>query len=181
MLKLKIPLSQKDISKLKIGDRVLLNGTVFTARDKAHEFLLRNNFKKIKNSVIYHCGPVVKGAKIIAAGPTTSIRLNPFTPGLIKKYGIKAIIGKGGMDDSVRKALKGKSVYFAAIGGAAVLYAELMKIKNVYKKELGMTEAMWELEVKDFPLIVAMDSKGNSLYDKVYRESKVIFQKLIKN
>jgi fumarate hydratase subunit beta len=181
MLKLKIPLSQKDISKLKIGDKVLLNGTIFTARDKVHEFLLRNDFKKIENSVIYHCGPIVRGFKIIAAGPTTSNRLNSFIPKLIQKYKIKAIIGKGGMDNSVLNALKGKSVYFAAIGGAAVLYAELMKIKNVYKKEFGMTEAIWELEVKDFPVIVAMDSKGNSLYDKVYQESKVIFQKLIKN
>lgn len=181
MFKLKTPFSQKDISKLKIGDKVLLNGTVFTARDKAHEFLLKSNFKGMRNSVIYHCGPIVKNSKVIAAGPTTSSRLNFFTPKLIKKYKIKAIVGKGGMDNSVLNALKGKAVYFSAIGGAAVLYAEKIQIKNVYKKELGMTEAVWELEVKDFPVIVTMDSKGNSLYNKVYRKSKIIFQKLIKD
>lgn len=179
MIILKTPINQKDVSNLKIGDEVLLNGTIFTARDLACKFLLENNFKKIKNSVIYHCGPVIKGDNVIAAGPTTSARLNFYTPRLIKKYELKAIIGKGGMDKSALNTLKGKAVYFSAIGGAGVFYAELMKIKNVYKKELGSTEAIWEFEVKDFPLIVTMDSYGRSLHKNVYQKSKNIFQDLI--
>lgn len=179
MIVLNTPISRKDILKLKIGDEVLLSGVIFTARDLAHRFLLENNFKKIKDSVIYHCGPVIKGNNVIAAGPTTSARLNPYMPKLIKKYGLKAIIGKGGMDKHVLNALKGRAVYFSAIGGVGVFYAELMKIKNVYKKELGPTEAIWEFEIKDFPLVVTMDSYGRSLHENVYRESKAIFQDLI--
>lgn len=179
MLRLKIPFSKKDLLSLKIGDEVLLEGTIFTVRDRACEFLLKNNFAKLKNAVIYHCGPIINKDEVVAAGPTTSARLNYCTPELIEKYGIKAIIGKGGMDTSVLNALRGRAVYFSAIGGAAVLYAEKMKIKNVYKKEFGMVEAIWEFEAKNFPAIVTMDAKGNSLYDKIYRTSKIIFEKMI--
>ncbi len=179
VISLKTPVNQKDILGLKVGDNVLLNGTVFTARDKAHKFLLENNFKEIRNSVIYHCGPIIRDNEVIAAGPTTSSRLNSYTPRLIGKYGIKAIIGKGGMDASVLKALAGKAVYFSAVGGAAVVYAKAMKIKNVYKLEFGMPEAIWKFAVKDFPVIVAMDSKGNSLYEEIYQKSKAVFLKLI--
>jgi fumarate hydratase subunit beta len=174
------PLTKQDISKLKVGDKVLLSGTIFTARDKAHLYLLKNNFSKIKNSVIYHCGPIIKNKKVIAAGPTTSARMNPYTPQLIKKYAIRAIIGKGGMDDNVLRAMKGKAVYFSAVGGAAVLYAKAIKVKGIDKPEFGMPEAIWELEVKDFPVIVSMDAKGNSLYKEVERKSKKIFNSLIK-
>ena len=161
-----------DFTRLKVGDKVLLNGTVFTARDKAHLFLLENHFPKIKNSLIYHCGPLIKNNMVVAAGPTTSSRLNSYTPKLIEKYNIKAIIGKGGMDDTVLRALKGKAVYFSAVGGAALVYAKSMKVKNVYKKEFGMCEAIWELGVKNFPVIVTMDSKGNSLHRDILTRSK---------
>ena len=179
MFALKTPLNNSDILNLKAGDEVLLSGTIFTARDKAHQFLLKNSFSKIKNGVVYHCGPVVKGNQIIAAGPTTSARLNYYTPKLINKYAIKAVIGKGGMDVSVLNALRGKAVYLAAIGGAGVLYADKIKLKDVYKKEFGPTEAIYEFEVTDFPLIVGMDALGTSLYDEVAKKSKVIFEKLI--
>lgn len=179
MISLKTPIHQQNISNLKVSDRVLLNGTIFTARDKAHKFLLKNKFEKIKNSIVYHCGPIIKGNRVIAAGPTTSARLNPYTPRLIEKYGIKAIIGKGGMDNSVLEALREKAVYFSAVGGAAIVYAKTMKVKNVYKLEFGMPEAIWEFEVKDFPVIVTMDSKGNSLYEDIYQKSKAVFLKLI--
>lgn len=179
MIKLKIPFSQKDLLALKIGDGVSLEGTIFTVRDRACEFLQKNDFKKLRGSVIYHCGPIIKNNEVVAAGPTTSARLNYCTPKLLDKYGIQGIIGKGGMDDRVLKALKGRAVYFSAIGGAAVLYAETMRIKNIYKKDFGMVEAIWEFEVKNFPAIVAMDSGGNSLYDIIYGESKINFEKLI--
>ncbi|MFH1239846.1 MAG: FumA C-terminus/TtdB family hydratase beta subunit [Candidatus Diapherotrites archaeon] len=168
-LKLNTPLGKKEILKLKAGDFVELSGTVFTARDKAHEFLLKNKFPKIKNKIIYHCGPIVKqkGKKfeIVSAGPTTSSRMNSYTPALISKYSIPAIIGKAGMDDNVKKALKGKAVYFAAIGGLGAKYAKcITQVKSVYKKEFGMPEAIWELGIKDFPLVVGMDAKGKSIF-----------------
>lgn len=183
-INLSMPLSKKDILKLKIGDEVLLSGTIFAARDKAHLFFLNNNFSQISNSVIYHCGPIIKKEgsdwKAVAAGPTTSTRLNPYTPRLIEKYGIKAIIGKGGMDNSVLEALRGKAVYLSAIGGAAVLYAKAIKVKNVYKLEdFGMAEAIWEFEVTNFPAIVSMDTKGNSLHENIRQKSQAIFSKLI--
>lgn len=178
MIAINAPYKQEDILKLKIGDKVLINGTIFTARDKAHQFLLENDFDKIRNSIIYHCGPIVKNNEVISAGPTTSSRMNPYTPKLIEKYGIKAIIGKGGMDNSVLNALKGKAVYLSAVGGAGVLYAKAMAVKNVYKEEFGMPEAIWEFEVKDFPAIATMDSKGSSLYEEVYQKSKAVFMKM---
>jgi len=179
MIILSTPLKQEDILKLNAGDNVLLNGTIFTARDKAHLFLLEEDFPAVKNGIIYHAGPIIKNREVISAGPTTSARLNPYTPKLIEKYGIKAIIGKGGMNQSVVEALRGKAVYFSAIGGAGVLYAEAMKLKNVYKEEFGMPEAIWEFEVKDFPVIVAIDSKGRSLYNETLRKSGEAYSKLV--
>lgn len=180
MIRLKTPLSHEDVVKLKVGDSVLLNGTIFTARDKAHSFLLNGDFDKVRNSVIYHCGPIIKDKKVIAAGPTTSSRMNPYTSDLIKIYDVKAIIGKGGMSDDVLNALRRQAVYFSAIGGVAVVYAKAMKVKNVYKKEFGMPEAIWEFTVKDFPVIVTMDSWGNSLYKEVENKSREAFLKLIR-
>jgi tartrate/fumarate subfamily iron-sulfur-dependent hydro-lyase beta chain len=181
MIKLKTPLSHEDVMKLKTGDNVLISGTIFTGRDRAHVFFLENDFRKIKDSVIYHCGPIVKGKEVIAAGPTTSSRMNAYTPKLITKYGIKAIIGKGGMDGNVREALKGNAVYFSAIGGAAVLYADRMEVKGVERlDEFGMPEAIWEFKVNDFPVTVTMDAHGNSVYDKVKNESEQAARRILK-
>ena len=169
-----------DFTKLKVGDKVLLDGTIFTARDKAHLFLLKQHFPKLENSIIYHCGPIIKDNQVISSGPTTSARLSPYTPELIEKYNIKAIIGKGGMNNEVLEALKGKAVYLSAIGGAGVIYARCMTLKGVDKlEEFGMPEAIWEFEVKDFPVIVTMDSKGNNLHDKVKHDSKKILDSLL--
>lgn len=171
MHKLVTPL--KDVTQLKVGDVVHLSGMVFTARDAAHKFLIEEEFEKVKNAVIYHCGPIVQNNKVISAGPTTSARLNIYTPKLIEKYHIKAIIGKGGMGKETLEALKGKAVYLSAVGGCGALYAECMKVVGCDKKEFGMPEAIWELEVKDMPLIVTMDSKGNSLYEEIKSRSRL--------
>lgn len=168
-------MSEENIRKLKTGDKVELSGIIFTARDKAHLYLLKSDeFKdRLLNGVIYHCGPIVKENRVISAGPTTSERLSLYAPEVIKKYKIRAIIGKGGMDESTLKAMKKFGcTYFAAIGGCGALIADSIKeVKGVYKEEFGMPEAIYELEVKDMPLIVAMDSKGNSIYDKVLESS----------
>ena len=158
----------------------MLDGTIFTARDKAHLFLLEEHFPKIDGAIIYHCGPVIKNKEVIAAGPTTSARLSQYTPLLIEKYNIKVIIGKGGMNDDVLQALKGKAVYLSAVGGAGALYAKCMKLKGVSKlEEFGMPEAIWEFEVRDFPVIVTMDAHGNSLHEDVLKESKENLKKVL--
>lgn len=177
MISLKTPIKKEDVLSLKVGDEVSLNGTVFTARDKAHQYLVNNEFEKIRKSVIYHCGPIIKDNSVISAGPTTSGRMDIYTNSLIDKYEIRVIIGKGGMQAG---AFKGKAVYLSAVGGAGVFYANKMKVKSVFKKEFGMPDAIWEFEVRDFPTIVSIDSRGNSLYEKVYDESKTEFLKLIK-
>ncbi len=178
--------TQPTVAQLKrvyTGDEVLFTGRFFTARDKAHRWLLQHDFKPLHGAVVYHCGPmyqhVGKAIKILAAGPTTSARLNLYTPRLIQRYGIRAIVGKGGMDNVVQQALIGYGMYCAAIGGAAVLYAHcIVKVVNVYKQEFGMTDAIWELEVKDFPVICEMDIHGNSLFKMVETKSKQNIKKL---
>jgi len=166
-------LEEKQVRELKIGDKVELSGIIFTARDKAHLYLLESRFQKLENGIIYHCGPIVKDNKVVSAGPTTSERLSLYAPDIIKKYRIKAIIGKGGMDNNTLKAMKEHGcVYLAAIGGAGALIASKIKsIKNIYKKEFGMPEAIYELEVENMPAIVAMDSKGNSIYENILKHS----------
>lgn len=166
------------IKRVRAGDEVYFSGRVMTARDKAHRWLLTHDFKPLHNAVLYHCGPMYEynqdgTINILAAGPTTSARFNQYTPQLIKQYQIRAIMGKGGMDQGVRAALKGIGIYCAAIGGAAVYYAHcITKVHKVYKPEFGMTDAIWELEVKDFPVFCMMDSKGKSLFAEVERKSR---------
>lgn len=182
-----MPLSEEKISKLKIGDKIELSGTIFTARDKAHLYLLKSDElkEKLRDGIIYHCGPIVKkelfSYKIISAGPTTSERLSLYAPEIIKKYKIKAIIGKGGMDKKTLQAMKKYGcVYLAAIGGAGALIAStIKKVKNIYKEEFGMPEAIYELEIENMPLIVAMDAKGNSVYEGVLESSEKIYKKLL--
>lgn len=178
MIRLHAPLSHDDVMKLRTGDQVLLSGALLTARDRAHSFLLSTDFAKARDAVIYHCGPVVKDGKVIAAGPTTSARMNMHTPALMEKYGVKAIIGKGGMDARVLEALRGRAVYLSAVGGAAVTYAECMEVKGVHKEEFGMPEAIWELQVKDFPATVTMDAHGGCVHDEVLKESAKMLSKM---
>ena len=169
---LNVPIKDEDLSELKAGDVVYLTGNILTARDQAHKRLLEEGAPlNIDGAVLFHAGPIIsqKGDEyeMVAIGPTTSMRMNPYQ-GDVLDMGPKIIIGKGGMDDTVREALiKNEAIYVVATGGCAALYVDAVeKIESVDWLDLGMPEAMWNLKVKDFgPLIVAMDSEGNSLYD----------------
>ncbi len=169
---IKVPVKNEDLTDLKIGDVITLTGNIITARDQAHKRILEQGAPlDIEGAAIFHAGPIIsedeKGYKMVAVGPTTSMRMNPYQSDVID-MGPKIVIGKGGMDDTVRKALvKNNALYVVATGGCAALYVDAVEeIESVDWLDLGMPEAMWNLKVKDFgPLIVAMDSEGNSLYD----------------
>ncbi|MFH1849181.1 MAG: FumA C-terminus/TtdB family hydratase beta subunit [archaeon] len=184
-MNLKMPISTEDILKLKAGDEVKVTGTIFTARDKAHMLFMQEDFDRITDGVIYHCGPVVRksagGYEIVAAGPTTSARMSIYEPDVINKYGIKAIIGKGGMDEKTLEALRGRAVYLSAIGGAGLIYTSaIRRVVDVHHLDFGVPEAIWELEVADFPAIVTMDAHGNSLHEQVRIDSERKLHKLIR-
>ena len=175
MKELTTPVKLEDIKDLKVRDVVNINGKILTARDQAHKRIIEKGKEKtpcnLEGTAIFHAGPIITGEaesgfEMVAIGPTTSMRMNPYEKDVIK-MGAKIIIGKGGMDENTAEALKNEgAVYLVAVGGCAALYVDLIKkIKDVYWPDLGMAEAIWELEVEDFgPLIVAMDSQGNSLF-----------------
>ena len=164
-MRLTTPLSDEVLS-LNAGDRVLLSGTVYTARDEAHLKILEEGFPfNPKGAVLYHCGPVISGGEVVAAGPTTSARMDKLTKPMLDA-GVCGLIGKGGMSDEVVEALRGRGVYFAFTGGCAALAASCMKLKGVHYAELGMAEAVWEIELSDMPLVVGIDSKGNNLFKR---------------
>jgi fumarate hydratase, class I len=173
------PLSEKDVRSLKVGDVVLLNGIVFTGRDAVHKYLHDGgDLDVIRDGVIYHCGPVVlkDGGeyRVVAAGPTTSIREEPYQADIIERFGIKAVIGKGGMGAKTQQACKDHGcVYLHAIGGAAQIYAQcVQRVLSVRLEQFGSPEAVWELEVKNFPAVVTIDSHGNNLQQLVIERSK---------
>lgn len=184
MIKLKAPLDKSEVRKLRLNEKVLVSGVVFTARDRAHQYLLKDKKlkSKLKNGIIYHCGPIIKSKKVISAGPTSSVRLEGYESDIIRKHGIRAIIGKGGMGRKTVEACKKHGcVYLSATGGAGALIAQkIKKIRNVYKKEFGVPEAIWELEVEDFPAVVTIDARGNSLHDNILKKSRNSYQMLIK-
>jgi fumarate hydratase, class I len=172
------PISEADIRSLKVGDVVLLNGRMYTGRDSVHSYLMKHDPPvDLNGGVLYHCGPVVlkdgDGWKMMAAGPTTSIREEPYQGDVIRKFGIRAVIGKGGMGAKTLTALKeAGAVYLSAIGGAAQFYARCVEqTSGVSLLEFGVPEAMWHMHVRDFPCIVTMDSHGNSLHKDVEAES----------
>jgi fumarate hydratase class I len=179
-IRLQTPLSEADVRKLKAGDIVLLSGTVFTGRDEVHKYLHKGgDLPVLRDAVIYHCGPVVleeNGAyRVMAAGPTTSIREEPYQAEVIQRYGVKAVIGKGGMGPKTLAACREHGcVYLHGIGGAAQIYARCVEaVPNVYLKEkFGSPEAVWELRVTDFPAVVTMDAHGRSLHQEVADASK---------
>jgi tartrate/fumarate subfamily iron-sulfur-dependent hydro-lyase beta chain len=180
-LKLRTPLTEAQVRSLALGEKVELSGTIVTARDAAHKHLIGHEAPCDLN-VIYHCGPIVKGGKVVSAGPTTSVREEPYEAKVIERFGVRAVIGKGGMGEMTQKALQEHGcVYLAAVGGAGALIAERIKaIKAVYLlRELGSPEAFWVFEVEDLPLIVAMDSSGGSLYRDVEEASAKSLRKLL--
>ncbi len=179
---LALPIQEESIRKLKVGDNVLISGTMLTARDAAHKLMVEDKpeFLKplLKNSIIYHCGPVIRkdedGYHFIAAGPTTSIREEPYQHQVIADYQVRGVIGKGGMGLQTLVALKQHgAVYLHTTGGAAPLLAKhVIQVKDVYMlDEFGTPEAMWLIEVKDFPALVTMDSTGASLHETLKKDS----------
>ena len=184
MIPISIPISEETIRSLKVGDEVLISGVVFTGRDVVHKFLHQGGELppgvSFRDGVVYHCGPVVikdeHGQwKVTAAGPTTSIREEPYQAQIIRDFGLRGVIGKGGMGERTLAACKEHGcVYFHGVGGAAQVLAEAVKaVRNVYfLKEFGSPEAIWEIEVEDFPAVVTMDANGNSLHQEVFAASQ---------
>jgi fumarate hydratase class I len=204
MREVKIPISDDVIRSFKVGDPVGLTGVMVTGRDTVHKWMIETFIRKtrppqgddlevyaaikpiLNGGVIYHCGPVVAGLdtkqyKFVAAGPTTSIREEPYQAEVMKHFNIRGVIGKGGMGV---KTLKGcqevPGVYFHAIGGAASLIAQtVQRVIGVHKYDFGVPEAMWVIEVKDFPVVVTMDAHGQSLHAVIERESHKVLEKLL--
>lgn len=205
MQKINIPISDEVIRSLHVGEPVLLNGVMVTGRDAAHKWLVDTFIKKtrapqgddlevyealkqlLNGGVIYHCGPVVAGLdtkeyRFVAAGPTTSIREEPYQADVMRHFNAKGVIGKGGMG---AKTLAGCQevpfVYFHAIGGAATYIAQTVKrVLGVYKLGFGVPEALWVIEVEDFPVTVTMDAHGQSLHAQVEENSRKVLEELIK-
>jgi fumarate hydratase, class I len=181
---LRSPVTEAAIRALRVGDIVLLNGDMYTGRDAVHAHLMKNPAPvDLSGGLLYHCGPVVLkqdgGWKMTAAGPTTSIREEPYEADVIKRFGIRAVIGKGGMGAKTLAALKEcGAVYLNAIGGAAQYYGRCIKsVKNVHLLDFGIPEAMWHIDIQDFPAIVTMDAHGNSLHADVEKASAVMLAK----
>jgi fumarate hydratase subunit beta len=184
MTKLTFPFNEQQVRALKVGDEVQITGVVFTGRDAVHKFLHEGGVLppevKLRDGIIYHCGPVMMKQddgswKCTAAGPTTSIREEPYQWQVIRDHGIRGVIGKGGMGDLTLAACKEYGcVYLHAIGGAAQVLAECVKkVRNVYMmQEFGAPEAIWELEIVDFPVVVTIDAHGNSLHKDVFAASR---------
>lgn len=168
MKKLLLPADKESLKSLKAGDEVLLSGTIYSLRDKAHALILGGGDipEFLKGSVIYYMGPTpARPNKAIGScGPTTSARMDKYTPTIVKKTSIIGIIGKGERSAAVNRAIKGRAVYFLAYAGLGALCAQsVLKSEAVLYKELG-AEAVFRLEVKDFPLIVCQDIKGDNIY-----------------
>ena len=184
MTKLSFPFTEEKIRALKVRDEVVITGTLFTGRDAVHKYLHDGGQLPpgvdLKQGILYHCGPVIikdeqGNWKCTAAGPTTSIREEPYQWQVIRDLNLRGVIGKGGMGDKTLAACKEYGcVYLHAIGGAAQVLAECVKkVRNVYMmQEFGAPEAIWEFEVADFPAVVTMDSHGNSLHKEIFAKSQ---------
>ena len=204
MKELSIPISPDDIRELHTGDTVALTGILATGRDAVHKWMIDTFIREtrqpdgddqevydaikpiFKESVIYHCGPVVSGLdtgdyKFVAAGPTTSIREEPYQSEVMRHFDMRGVIGKGGMGGSTLKACQEvPAVYFHAIGGAATLIAESVgEVLGVYKLDFGVPEAIWVLKVNRFPVVVTMDSHGNSIHADVEKKSQTLLDRLL--
>lgn len=189
MIELKQPYSEAAVRALHAGDTVLLSGTVFTGRDRFHKYFADGGAipEGLRGGALYHCGPVtVKtsdgGWRVVAAGPTTSVRENPYEPALIKAAGLRVIIGKGGMDAATLEACrKHGCIYLQAVGGAAAVAAQAVErvVSVRFLEEFGAAEAMWEFEMRGFPAVVAMDTHGRSLFEETRAVSAARLEKLL--
>jgi fumarate hydratase class I len=190
-IKLNTPIDEKTIRSLNVGDSVSITGRLYTGRDAAHKHLVKGfdeTFDRLaRDRFLYHCGPVVArtpdgGWRFVAAGPTTSIREEPYEATVIERYGLRGIIGKGGMGKRTLEALsRFGCVYLHAIGGLAVVLAnKVVKVHGAHMlDQLGVPEAMWSIEVKDFPLVVTMDSHGDSLHEQMFAASGEVARRLM--
>jgi fumarate hydratase class I len=204
MENLTIPLNDDIVRRLKVGDPVLITGVMMTGRDAVHKWMIDTFINKTREpqgddlevyeaikpildgGMIYHCGPVVAGLdtkqyKFVAAGPTTSTREEPYQGDVMRHFNIKGVLGKGGMGPKTLAACQEvPGLYLHAIGGAASLIAQsVMRVLDVYKLEYGVPEAMWVIEVEDFPAVVTMDSHGSSLHADILQKSKAALDELI--
>ena len=204
MRALTIPIQDDAILSLKVGDTVNLSGVMLTGRDAVHKWMIDTFIKQtrepqgddlavyeaiqpvLKGGIIYHCGPVVSGLdsgnyRFVAAGPTTSAREEPYQGDVMRHFNLKGVIGKGGMGPKTLQACQEvPGVYLHAIGGAASLIAQsVSRVMGVYKLDFGVPEAMWMIEVKDFPVVVTMDAHGESLHADIDRQSKNVLDQLL--
>lgn len=204
MHQLRMPFTDDAVRALQVGDPVLLSGVMVTGRDAAHKWMVETFVKRsrptqgddqqvydelkplLRGGAIYHCGPVVAGLdtreyRFVAAGPTTSAREEPFQGEVMQHFKLQAVIGKGGMGAKTLAACQTvPGVYLHAIGGAATLIAKtVVKVLGVHKLEFGVPEALWVIEVKDFPAVVTMDSHGASLHTEVEARSKASLAALL--
>lgn len=188
-VRIDLPADPALIADLDMGDEVRLFGKVVTGRDAAHKYLVEERpddlRELLKGTFIYHCGPVVRktdgGWEVVAAGPTTSIREEPYQATVLEEYGLAGAIGKGGMGEKTLAGLgKTGSVYLHAVGGVAALLAKrIVGVVDVLKlEEFGTPEAFWVLEVEDFPALVTMDSRGKSLHKTVRERSAAALAEL---
>lgn len=200
---LQMPFTDDAVRALKVGDPVLLSGVMVTGRDTAHKWMVETFVRRtrpaqgddaqvyealkalLEGGAIYHCGPVVAGLdtrdyRFVAAGPTTSIREEPYQGEVMRHFKVQAVIGKGGMGARTLAACQEvPGVYLHAIGGAATLIAKTVRaVLGVHKLDFGVPEALWVIEVKDFPAVVTMDSHGVSLHDEVEARSRVALEAL---
>jgi fumarate hydratase subunit beta len=204
MQKVQLPLSDEVVRSLKVGDPVALSGVMVTGRDTVHKWMADTFIKKtrqpqgddlevyeairplLRGSVIYHCGPVVAGLdtkqyRFVAAGPTTSSREEPYQGDVMRHFKIQGVIGKGGMGPKTLAACQEvPGMYLHAIGGAASLIAQTVtRVLGVYKYDFGVPEAMWVIEVQDFPAVVTMDAHGGSLHAEIEQQSKSVLETLL--
>ncbi len=191
MTQLSTPLSETTVRDLKVRDEVAITGTLFTGRDAVHKYLHEGGQLPpevvLKGGILYHCGPVIikdeRGEwKCTAAGPTTSIREEPYQWQIIRDFGLRGIIGKGGMGEKTVAACKEHGcVYLHAVGGAAQVLAQCVKaVPNVYFMEkFGAPEAIWEFQVVAFPAIVTIDARGNSLHKEILASSQAELAKYL--
>ena len=204
MREINIPISNETIRELKVGEPVALSGVMLTGRDTVHKWMIDTFIKRtrepqgddlevyeaikllLNGGVIYHCGPVVSGLdtkdyKFVAAGPTTSIREEPYQADVMKHFNAKGVIGKGGMGPrTLAGCQEVQFVYLHAIGGAASYIAKsVQKVLGVYKLDFGVPEAMWVIQVKDFPVVVTMDGHGGSQHAVINESSKKVLDELL--